>query len=108
MRSLTRQNQKFDRFLIAEKHFYRGFITTGKFGCGIFIDLEKAFETFYHDILLHKMERLGIRGTALDWFQPYLNDHISKCFSKTTFLFYMLYMVFLKDLFLALCYSLFT
>ena len=46
----------------------------GSFGCGIFVDLQKAFDTVDHKILLHKLDYYGIRGICNDWIKPYLSD----------------------------------
>ena len=48
-------------------------IDNGKFSCGIFLDLQKAFDTVNHKILPQKMEHYRIRRKVLDWFRSYLS-----------------------------------
>jgi hypothetical protein len=41
---------------------------------GIYIDLQKAFDTVNHEILIQKLENCGVRGTVLEWFSNYLSN----------------------------------
>ena len=41
---------------------------------GMFLDFSKAFDTVDHSILLRKMQKYGIQGLALRWFEDYLHD----------------------------------
>ena len=46
----------------------------GIIGCGIFVDLQKAFDTDEHDILLAKLEHCSICDLANKYFKSYLLD----------------------------------
>ena len=41
----------------------------GNIGYGIFVDLQKAFVTVEHGILLAKLDHYGIRYLANEWFR---------------------------------------
>lgn len=51
----------------------------GMFSCGVFIDLQKAFDTVDHYILLRKLAHCGIRGIINDWFWT---TQVGACVSK--------------------------
>ena len=41
----------------------------------IFIDLQKAFDTLDHQILLKKLKYIGFLPETVTWFESYLKNH---------------------------------
>ena len=61
---------------------------SGLYAGMILIDLQKAFDTINHDILISKMKHLGFSKEATLWFKSYLSNrtfkvHINKTFSES-------------------------
>ena len=45
----------------------------------VLIDLKKAFDTVYHDLLCKTLEHYGIQHQTLFWLQPYLSSRKHYC-----------------------------
>ena len=68
------KNNSIDHTLISMTEAIRNTLDNKKYGCGIFIDLQKAFDTVNHGILIDKLEHYGVRGNAFAWFKSYFSD----------------------------------
>lgn len=69
-----RKNRSTEQAITALTHNILQNIDNGEFTVAVFIDLTKAFDTVPHNILLHKLNHLGVRGVANTWFESYLSD----------------------------------
>ena len=69
-----RQNYSISYALIHLTETIKQSLDQGLFSCGIFVDLQKAFDTVDHGILLAKLEHYGIRDITNKLFQTYLKD----------------------------------
>ena len=68
------ENHSIDHALNSLTEETRSSLDNRQFGCGIFVDLQKAFDIVNRDILLAQLEHFGIRGHALNWFKYYLSN----------------------------------
>ena len=69
-----RQQYSTSHALINITENIRKALDDGNIGCGVFVDLQKAFDTVDHQILLAKLNHYGIRGVSNDWFKCYVSN----------------------------------
>ena len=69
-----RQQYSISHVLINITENKRKALDDGNIGCGIFLDLQKAYDTNDHQILLAKLNHHGIRGVSNDWFKSFLSN----------------------------------
>ena len=67
-------NYSINHTFISLTEIIRNALNNGKFACGVFVNLQKAFDTVNQDDLLSKLNHYSIRGVAFDWFKGYLSD----------------------------------
>ena len=64
------------------------YLDDGEIVFGVFIDLQKAFDTVNHEVLLKKLKHYGIRSKQNDWFRYFLTNRkqyvsMEGCFSES-------------------------
>ena len=69
-----RQQYSTSHALINITENIRKALDDGNIGCGVFVDLQKAFDTVDHKIRLAKLSHYGIGGVSNDWFKSYLSN----------------------------------
>ena len=69
-----RNNHSTSHALISLIDLIKKYLDNDYFVCGVFIDLQKAFDTVNHEILLVKLDFYGIRGLANSWLKSFLEN----------------------------------
>ena len=49
-------------------------IDNGKITCSVFLELQKAFDSVDHEILLSQLEHYDVRGVPFTWFKTFLTQ----------------------------------
>ena len=69
-----RSNYSTNHALISITEHIRKLLDNGHYVCGIFVDLEKAFDTVNHKILCEKLDHYGLRGNVNKLIKSYLEN----------------------------------
>ena len=69
-----RANYSTNHAIISLTEHIRELLDKGEYVCGVFVDLEKAFDTVHHDILCDKLREYGLRGNVNDLLKSYLSN----------------------------------
>jgi hypothetical protein len=71
-------NRSTEQNLIQIVNYISEVISSNMYCVGVFLDLKKAFDVCSHEILLEKLEKMGVVGIAHEWFKSYLEGR-SQC-----------------------------
>jgi hypothetical protein len=66
-------NRSTEHNLLQIVNYISNALNEGNYCIGVFLDLKKAFDVCSHEILLKKLEKMGIRGISYAWFKNYLS-----------------------------------
>ena len=69
-----RSNYSTNHAILSITEHIRGLLDTGHYVSGIFVDLEKAFDTVNHKLLCEKLNHYGLRGNVNKLIQSYLTN----------------------------------
>ena len=69
-----RGNHSCNHAIISLTEHVKKLLDDGHIVCGVFVDLEKAFDTVHHDILCDKLNAYGLKGKINDLFKSYLSN----------------------------------
>ena len=71
-----------------------------KHACAVNFDLQKAFGTVSHSILLDKLRYYGVRGQTNKWFENFITERYQYTSMKecSSFLGPLLFLLYIKDL----------
>ena len=83
-----RSNQSTEHALISLIETIKKSLDNDEIVCGVFIDLQRAFDNVNHEILLENLNHYGIRSKENNWFRPFLTNRkqyvsINGFFSQT-------------------------
>lgn len=73
-----------DSCLIHLTDYIRLQVDGGKYAGMVLLDLQKAFDTVNHDILLMKLDALGLDDRAVAWFRSYLAERNQRVYINGT------------------------
>ena len=69
-----RANYSTNHAIISLTEHIRKLLDKGDYVCGVFVDLEKAFDTVHHEILCDKIKAYGLRGNVNNLLKSYSSD----------------------------------
>ena len=71
-----RKNHSTNHTLIKITEQIRNACDKNLFTCGVYLDLQNAFDTINHEILLSKLKHYGIKGTSYNWLKSFLCERM--------------------------------